>query len=123
MNLKTLALVAAFAAIPAIASAQTADPKPTTTSGPECAKGCPTSTGVAGLTGVQFLALQQELRDRGCGNNHVTGVLDAPTKKALKVCAAKLNVEATPAAVLTAMNIGYTVGSGTAMLPGRGLSS
>ena len=120
MNLKTLALVAAFAAIPAIASAQTAN---TTSTGPECARGCPTSTGVAGLTGVQFLALQQELRDRGCGNNHVTGVLDAPTKKAIKVCAAKLNVEATAAAVLTAMNIGFTVGSGTAMLPGRGISS
>ncbi len=81
-----------------------------TGNGPECARGCPTSTGVAGLTGVQFLALQQELRDRGCGNSHVTGVLDAPTKAAIKACAAKMNVAPTAAAVLTAMNIGYTVG-------------
>ncbi len=80
------------------------------TNGPECARGCPTSPGVGGLTGVQFLALQQELRDRGCGNNHVTGVLDAPTRAAIRACAKKWNVEATPAAVLTKMNIGYSVG-------------
>jgi hypothetical protein len=120
MNLKTLALVAAFAAIPAIAGAQTAN---TTSRGPDCPRGCPTSAGAAGLTGVQFLALQQEMRDRGCGNNHVTGVLDAPTRSAIRNCAKKMNVEATAAAVLNAMNIGFTAGTGTAMLPGRGISS
>ena len=120
MNLKTLALVAAFAAIPAIAGAQEANK---TSTGPECPLGCPTSAGAAGLTPVQYLALQQELRDRGCGTVRVTGVLDAPTKRAIKVCAKKLNVEATAAAVLNAMNIGFTVGAGTAMLPGRGLLS
>lgn len=118
MNLKTLALVAAFAAIPAIAGAQA-----NTSKGPDCPKGCPTSAGVAGLTGVQFLALQQELRDRGCGNNRVPGVLDAATRAAIRNCAKRLNVEPTAAAVLNAMNIGFTVGSGTAMLPGRGLTS
>lgn len=81
--------------------------------GPECAKGCPTSAGVGGLTGVQFLALQQELRDRGCGNNRVPGVLDAATRAAIRTCAKRLNVEATPAAVLNAMNIGFTVGAST----------
>jgi hypothetical protein len=81
-----------------------------TSKGPGCERGCPTSAGVAGLTGVQFLALQQEMRDRGCGNNHVTGVLDAATKAAIKSCAKKMNVEATAPAVLTAMNIGFTVG-------------
>lgn len=80
------------------------------TPGAACARGCPTSSGTAGLTGPQFLALQQELRDRGCGNNHVTGVLDAPTRAAIRSCAAKWGVAATPAAVLNKMNIGYTVG-------------
>lgn len=110
MNLKTLALVAAFAAVPAIAGAQEAK---TTSKGPDCPKGCPTSTGAGGLTPVQFLALQQELRDRGCGNNRVPGVLDAATRAAIRNCAKRLNVEATPAAVLNAMNIGFTVGAAT----------
>lgn len=82
-----------------------------TAPGAECARGCPTSKGAGGLTGVQFLALQQELRDRGCGNVHVTGVLDGPTRAAIKSCAKKWDVEATPAAVLNKMNIGFTAGS------------
>lgn len=77
----------------------------------DCVRGCPTSRGVAGLTGVQFLALQQELRDRGCGNNHVTGWLDAPTRMAIRECAKRMSVANNAAAVLTALNIGYTVGS------------
>jgi hypothetical protein len=85
--------------------------------GTTCPWKCPTSKGVAGLTGPQFLALQQELRDKGCGTNHVTGVLDGATRHAISVCAKKLGVKNTAAAVLVAMNIGYSAsdvqGSGT----------
>jgi hypothetical protein len=76
--------------------------------GTTCPWKCPTSKGVAGLTGPQFLALQQELRDKGCGTNHVTGSLDAPTRHAIAVCAKKLGVANNAGAVLVAMNIGYS---------------
>jgi hypothetical protein len=76
--------------------------------GTTCPWKCPTSKGVAGLTGPQFLALQQELRDKGCGTNHVTGNLDAPTRHAIAVCAKKLGVANNAGAVLVAMNIGYS---------------
>jgi len=109
MNVKTLALVAACLIVPAMARAQAAA---VTSKGPDCPRGCPTSHGAAGLSGVQFLALQQELRDRGCGNNHVTGVLDAPTKSAIKACAKQLNVANNASAVLNALDIGFTGGEG-----------
>jgi hypothetical protein len=91
-----------------------AEPKTVDTSGPktptgtECPKGCPTSKGAAGLSGVQFLALQQETRDRGCGNAHVTGVLDAATRAAIRTCAQRLGVANNARAVLIAMNIGFS---------------
>lgn len=75
--------------------------------GTTCPWGCPTSKGVAGLTGPQFLALQQELRDRKCGTNHVTGRLDAATRIAIRNCARKMNVANNAAAVLVAMDVGY----------------
>jgi len=78
--------------------------------GTTCPWGCPTSKGVAGLTGPQFLALQQELRDRKCGNNHVTGRLDAATRTAIRNCARKLDVANNAAAVLVALAIGYGPG-------------
>ena len=77
MKLKMLVVAAAIVALPAVGHAQTADssavsalpaqsvngarPVPPS-DGPSCPWGCPTSKGVAGLTGPQFLALQQELR-------------------------------------------------------------
>lgn len=76
--------------------------------GTTCPWKCPTSKGVAGLTGPQFLALQQELRDKGCGTNHVTGNLDGATRHAIAVCAKKLGVANNAGAVLVAMNIGYS---------------
>lgn len=76
--------------------------------GTACPWGCPTSKGVAGLSGAQFLALQQELRDRQCGNNHVTGRLDAATRTAIRNCAKKLGVANNAGAVLVAFGIGYT---------------
>jgi hypothetical protein len=82
-------------------------PGPQTPTGKECPLGCPTSKGALGLTGVQFLALQQELRDRGCGNVRVTGRADAATRRGIRVCAGKLNVANNARAVLIAMNIGF----------------
>ncbi len=117
MKLRILVVAAGCLMLPAIAGAQakdtTARPTNIDTSGPQtagCPKGCPTSKGAAGLSGVQFLALQQELRDRGCGNAHVTGHLDAPTRHAISVCAKQLNVANSAEAVLGAANIGFGAG-------------
>ena len=136
MKLRMLAVAAGFVVLPAIAVAQTPTDstardttmKATTTSAPvttaakdstlepkpvppsdgtTCPWGCPTSSGAAGLTAAQFLALQQELRDAKCGNNHVTGRLDAATRTAIRNCARKLGVANNAAAVLVALNIGY----------------
>ena len=126
MKLKVLAVAAGIFVVPAIAGAQTTsdstktttvtalkdstlDPKPVPPSdGTTCPWGCPTSSGAGGLTAAQFLALQQELRDAKCGNNHVTGRLDAATRIAIRNCAKKLGVANNAAAVLVAMNIGYS---------------
>jgi len=119
MKLRILVVAAGCLLLPAMASAQvpatdtTAKPTKIDTSGPQtagCPMGCPTSKGAAGLTGVQFLALQQEMRDRGCGNGHVTGRLDAPTRKAIAACAKQLNVANSAEAVLAALNIGFGPG-------------
>jgi len=84
-------------------------PRPTPPSdGKSCPWGCPTSGGAAGLSGVQFLALQQELRDGQCGTNHVTGRLDAATRRAIRSCAQKLGVANNARAVLIAMDIGFS---------------
>ena len=113
MKLRMLVVAAvACLAIPAISRAQGADTAavrtpPPTPNGTECPLKCPSSKGAAGLTGVQFLALQQELRDRGCGNAHVTGSLDAPTRGAIRTCAKRLGVANTAAAVLAAFNVGF----------------
>ena len=133
MKLSMLIVAAGVFALPAVASAQ--DPAPTVpvsavkdstlepkavppSDGTTCPWGCPTSGGAAGLTGAQFLALQQELRDAKCGNNHVTGRLDAATRTAIRNCARKLGVANNARAVLIAMNIGY----GEADIPMAGTS-
>ena len=79
---KTIAVIALIAA-PALASAQ------------------------AGLNRVQFLALQQELRDQGCGVTNVDGRYGPQTRRAIATCAKKFNSANNAAAVLTAMNIGF----------------
>jgi hypothetical protein len=129
MKLKMLVVAAGFMALPVVARAQ--NPADTTmkatgavsalpaestngarpvppSDGTTCPWGCPTSKGVAGLTGPQFLALQQEARDKGCGNIRITGVLDSPTRHAISVCAKKLGVANNAPAVLVAMKIGYS---------------
>ena len=87
----------------------TEQPKPVPPSdGTTCPWGCPTSSGTGGLTGAQFLALQQELRDAKCGLGHVTGRLDAATRVAIRNCAKKMGVANNAAAVLVAFDIGYS---------------
>ena len=84
-------------------------PKPVPPSdGTTCPWGCPTSNGTAGLTGPQFLALQQELRDAKCGVTHVTGRLDAATRTAIRTCAKKMGVANNAAAVLVGFDIGFS---------------
>ena len=126
MKLKLLVVAAGIMTLPAMAHAQSTDStKMAATSalpaesvngarpvppsdGTTCPWGCPTSKGVAGLTGPQFLALQQELRDKGCGTIRITGVLDGPTRRAIGICAKKLGVANNAKAVLVAANIGYS---------------
>lgn len=122
MKLRMLIVAAGIVALPAMASAQdtptpaavkdsTLEPKPVPPSdGKTCPWGCPTSPGAAGLTGIQFLALQQELRDSKCGNNRVTGRLDAATRIGIRNCARRLGVANNAAAVLVALDIGFGPG-------------
>jgi peptidoglycan hydrolase-like protein with peptidoglycan-binding domain len=79
---KTIAVLALLAA-PALASAQ------------------------AGLSRVSFLALQQELRDQGCGVTNVDGRYGPQTRRAIATCAKKFNSANNAAALLAAMNIGF----------------
>jgi peptidoglycan hydrolase-like protein with peptidoglycan-binding domain len=79
---KTIAVIALMAA-PALASAQ------------------------AGLSRVSFLALQQELRDQGCGVTNVDGRYGPQTRRAIATCAKKFNSANNAAALLAAMNIGF----------------
>lgn len=83
MKLTSLALIAGCFVVPAIASAQT-----------------------GGLTRVQLLALQQQLKEE-CGLRHATGVMDGPTRHAIAVCNKKYGTHGSGAELLTAMNIGY----------------
>ena len=79
---KTIAVIALIA-VPALASAQ------------------------AGLSRVAFLALQQELRDQGCGVTNVDGRYGPQTRRAIATCAKKFNSANNAAALRAAMNIGF----------------
>jgi hypothetical protein len=79
---KTIAVIALMAC-PALASAQ------------------------AGLSRIQFLALQQELRDQGCGVTNVDGRYGPQTRRAIATCAKKFNSANNAQALLVAMNIGF----------------
>jgi peptidoglycan hydrolase-like protein with peptidoglycan-binding domain len=61
----------------------------------------------AGLSKIQFLALQQELRDQGCGVTNVDGHYGPQTRRAIATCAKKFNSANNAAALLAAMNIGF----------------
>lgn len=86
MTRKTFALIACCMISPAIAAAQT-----------------------GGLTRVQLLALQQELKEQ-CGLAHSTGVMDGPTRHAIAVCNKKYGTQGSGAALLAAMNVGFNSG-------------
>ena len=79
---KSIAVIA-FLTVPALASAQ------------------------AGLSKIQFLALQQELRDQGCGVTNVDGHSGPQTRRSIATCAKKSNSANNAAALLAAMNIGF----------------
>lgn len=86
MTRKTIALIACCLISPAVAAAQP-----------------------GGLTKIQLLALQQELKDQ-CGLQHATGVMDGPTRHAIAVCNKKYGTQGNGAALLSAMNIGFNTG-------------
>ena len=60
-----------------------------------------------GLTRVETIALQQQLRDDGCGVTHVTGRMDATTRAAVHKCASKYSGATDAKSMLAAMNIGF----------------
>jgi hypothetical protein len=86
MTRKTFALIACCLVSPAIAAAQT-----------------------GGLTKIQLMALQQELKDQ-CGLAHSTGVMDGPTRHSIAVCNKKYGTQGNGAALLAAMNVGFSTG-------------
>lgn len=96
MTRNTIALIACCLVSPAVAVAQT-----------------------GGLTKIQLLALQQELKDQ-CGLAHATGVMDGPTRHAIAVCNKKYGTQGNGAALLTAMNVGFNTGDNE---PERGMGS
>src|SRR3981081_2079494 len=95
---KTIAVIA-FLTVPALASAQ------------------------AGLNRVQFLALQQELRDQGCGVTNVDGRYGPSTRRAIATCAKKFNTANNAAALLAAMNIGFVPHDSPPAAPSGGMAS
>jgi peptidoglycan hydrolase-like protein with peptidoglycan-binding domain len=92
---KTIAVIA-FLTVPALASAQ------------------------AGLNRIQFLALQQELRDQGCGVTNVDGHYGPQTRRAIAACAKKFNTANNAAALLTGMNIGFGPNDNPPVAPAGG---
>lgn len=98
---KILTLAACLLMAPAISSAQT-----------------------GGMTKVQLLALQQQLKEE-CGLAHATGRMDGPTRHAIAVCNKKYGTQGNGAALLRAMNIGFgegemsSTGMGSMMGSGR----
>jgi len=95
---KTIAVIALLAG-PALASAQ------------------------AGLNRIQFLALQQELRDQGCGVTNVDGHYGPQTRRAIATCAKKFNYANNAAALLQAMNIGFGPNDNPPAAPAGGTAS
>jgi peptidoglycan hydrolase-like protein with peptidoglycan-binding domain len=95
---KTIAVIA-FLTVPALASAQ------------------------AGLNRIQFLALQQELRDQGCGVTNVDGRYGPSTRRAIAACAKKFNTANNAAALLAAMNIGFGPNDNPPAAPSGGMAS
>src|SRR6266498_2152962 len=70
-----------------------------------------------GLTRVQLLALQQQLKEE-CGLQHATGVMDGPTRHAIAVCNKKYGTQGNGRALLAAMGNGFDSAQGS---PRRGM--
>lgn len=87
MKWKLLALVAVCALVPAQADAQ--------------------RRANDGLTKIELFALQQEMRDRGCGNKRAPGVMNAETRRAIRTCSQRLGVSGGARALLAAFNNGF----------------
>ena len=66
-----------------------------------------------GLTRVELLGLQQQLRDDGCGVTHITGRMDAMTRSAVKKCESKYSGATDARSMLDAMHIGFGNGNPT----------
>ena len=64
-----------------------------------------------GLSRVEVLGLQQQLRDDGCGVTHVTGRMDAMTRSAVKKCESKYSGATDARSMLGAMHIGFENGN------------
>jgi hypothetical protein len=86
MKWRILALMAVCTALPATVSAQ--------------------GRGNDGLSKIELLALQQEMRDRGCGNKRAPGVMNAETRRAIRVCSQRMGVSGARA-LLAAFNNGF----------------
>jgi len=65
------------------------------------------ASGPEGLSKIQFLALQQELRDQGCGVTNVDGRYGPETRRAIASCARKFNTANNAVALLGAMNVAF----------------
>jgi peptidoglycan hydrolase-like protein with peptidoglycan-binding domain len=77
----------------------------------------------AGLNRIQFLALQQELRDQGCGVTNVDGRYGPQVRRAIAACAKKFNSANNAAALLQAMNIGFGPSDNPPAAPAGGTAS
>lgn len=86
MKWKILTLVAVCAALPVQANAQ--------------------GRSAEALSRVELLALQQEMRDRGCGNKRAPGVMNSETRRAIRTCSQRMNVNGARA-LLGAFNNGF----------------
>jgi peptidoglycan hydrolase-like protein with peptidoglycan-binding domain len=86
MTRKTLALLACTLIAPAVAAAQT-----------------------GGLTKIQLYALQQQLKIE-CGLHYATGTYDPETRAAVRTCNQKYGTTGNGAALLAAMNVGFSAG-------------
>src|ERR1700730_9280998 len=94
---KSIAVIALIAA-PALASAQ------------------------GGLNRIQFLALQQELRDQGCGVTNVDGRYGPSTRRACATCAKKFNTANNAAQMLAAMSSGFGPNDNPPAAPAGGMA-
>lgn len=69
-----------------------------------------------GLSRVELIGLQQQLRDDGCGVTHITARMDAMTRSSVKKCESKYSGATDAKSMLAAMHIGFENGNQTPTL-------